>query len=419
MQSAAELELPLVPILDPSLSADPFRFIEAARKRHAWLARTDTGHFLVHEYQAIKDLSYMDDKFRPSMAEISEFMGGKGGPAAEFFDNTMLARQPPEHERLRNSVAASFTPRNINRYRDLMRKVISDLLDEWAPKGAFDFAAFAAYFPITVMFGLIGASPEPIPRIRKWLETQGMIANLQRSMLPDLNEAIANLWRFVDGVIAERRKNPRNGEEDVLNKVIAANDSGQLSDDELHNLLIFLFGAGYDTSKNMLTFIMYAMLMHPQHWTRCAEDRSFCDQVVEETLRYHSVSSLYRTATQDVIYRDILFPKGSQLFMPIQLAGRDPAVCADADDFRPERHDSGRHLAFGRGIHMCLGQHLARAQLQEGVHLIAQRIRNPRLAGEIAWRPFPGVWGLKTLPIAFEPAARRPEAAPVGKSAAK
>ncbi len=419
MQSVTEMTLPLVPILDPAMSTDPFSFIEAARKQHPWLARTDTGHLLVHEYQAIKDLSYMDDKFRPSMAEISEFMGGKGGAAAEFFDNTMLARQPPVHTRLRNSVAASFTPRNVNRYRDLMRRVISDLLDEWAPKGAFDFAAFASYFPITVMFGLIGTSPEPIPRIRKWLETQGMIANLQRSMLPELNEAIANLWQFVDGVIAERRKNRRGDEQDVLNAVIAASDSGQLSEEELHNLLIFLFGAGFDTSKNMLTLIIYAMLEHPEHWTRCAEDRPFCEKVVEETLRYHSVSSLYRTATEDVAYRDILFPRGSQLFMPLQIAGRDPAAVVDGNEFRPERTETGRHLAFGRGIHMCLGQHLARAQLQEGVHLIAQRITKPRLAGEIAWRPFPGVWGIRTLPIAFEPAARRPDASSVRESTAQ
>jgi cytochrome P450 len=419
MQSVTELKLPVVPILDPAMWADPLPFIARARKEHSWLGRTDTGHILVHEYQAIKDLSYMDDKFRPSMMEISEFMGGKGGAAAEFFDNTMLARQPPEHTRLRNSVAASFTPRNINRYRDLMRKVISDLLDEWAPKGAFDFALFAAFFPITVLFGLVGTSPEPIPRIRKWLETQGMIANLQREMLAELNDAISNLWQFVDGVVAERRENRKGDEEDVLNSLIAAKDSGQLSDQELSIMLIFLFGAGYDTSKNMLTFIMHEMLKHPDLWSRCAEDRPFCDKVVEETFRYHSVSSLYRTATQDVVYRDILFPKGSQLFMPIQLSGRDPAAVADPDEFRPERPESGRHFAFGRGIHMCLGQHLARAQLQEGVHLIAQRVRNPRLAGEIAWRPFPGVWGIKTLPIAFEPAARRPEAASVGKSAAE
>jgi cytochrome P450 len=154
---------------------------------------------------------------------------------------------------------------------------------------------------------------------------------------------------------------------------------------------------------------MHAMLEHPEYWARCAEDRPFCDKAVEETFRYHSVSSLYRTANQDVVYRDVLFPRNTILFLTLTLASRDPAAFTNADLFQPERADSGRHFAFGRGVHMCLGQHLARAQLQEGLHLIAQRITNPRLAGEVTWRPFPGVWGIKSLPIEFDPAPRRPD----------
>jgi len=407
IRPVAELALPQLAIQDAAFAVDPMRYIDAARQEHPWLARTDTGYFLVHEYQAIRDLAYMDDKFRPAMDGITEFMGGKGGPWAEFFDNTMLAKNPPEHTRIRNSVAASFTPRNVNRHRGLMRKVISELLDTWAPKGAFDFAEFASNFPVTVMFGLIGASPEALPRIRKWLETQGMSANLVRAMLPDLNEAIENLWLFVHALVVERRKSGGGNEDDVLNALIAATDSGQISDAELHNLLIFLFGAGYDTSKNMLTLIMHAMLQNPQTWARCADDRPFCDKVVEEAFRHTSVSSLYRIATGDVVYRDVLFPKDTILFMTLQVSGQDPNAFPDAGKFDPERADAGRHVAFGRGMHMCLGQHLARAQLQEGVHLIAQRLKNPRLVGEITWRPFPGVWGIASLPIAFEPGTRR------------
>jgi cytochrome P450 len=403
MRPVSELRLPHLAIQSDAFAADPFSFVAAARNQHPWLATTDTGYYFVNEYEAIKDLSYMDDKFRPAMDGITEFMGAKGGPWADFFDNTMLGRSPPEHTRLRGSVAASFTPRNVNRHRAVMQEVISELLDEWAPKGSFDFAGFSANFPIRVMFRLIGASTDKLPGILTALETQGMSANLVRSMVPALNEAIVTMWNFVHGVILERRKNGGGEEGDVLNSLIAANRDGEINDAELHNILIFLFGAGYDTSKNMLTFIMHAMLENPEQWTRCAEDRPFCDKVVEETLRYHSVSSLYRIATEDVAYRDVLFPKGTILFMPLQLAGRDPRAFSDADRFLPERPDAAKHFAFGRGIHMCLGQFLARAQLQEGLHLIAQRLVNPRLAGEVTWRPFPGVWGIKTLPIAFEP----------------
>src|SRR5271165_235313 len=149
MQTVTELALPHLPLGDAAFAVDPMPYIEAARRQHPWLAKCDFG-YVVHEYQAIRDLAYMDDKFRPSMDTITEIMGAKGTPWGEFMDNLMLAKTGPEHARIRSSVAASFTPKNINRYRPLMRERVSQLLDEWAPKGAFDFTEFAAHFPITV-----------------------------------------------------------------------------------------------------------------------------------------------------------------------------------------------------------------------------------------------------------------------------
>jgi len=408
MQNVSELVLPHLPLEDAAFAVDPMPYIEAARRQHPWLARCDFG-YVVHEYQAIRDLSYMDDKFRPSMDTITEIMGARGTPWGNFMDNLMLAKTGAEHARLRNSVAASFTPRNINRYRPLMRARVSQLLDAWAPKGAFEFTEFSAQFPITVMFGLIGAPLEALPGIRKSLETQGLSANLIRSLLPDLEAAYQVLYGFVHKLLVERQRDGGGEDEDILNTLIGAQGAGQLNEAELHNLLIFLFAAGYDTSKNMLTLIMHMMVKQPEYWARCAEDRPFCDLVVEEMLRHTSVSSLYRMSTQDVSYRGVLFPLNTLLFMPLNISGRDPAAFPDPMDFQPERAGANRHMAFGRGVHMCLGQYLARAQIQEGIHLIAQRITRPRLAGEVTWRPFPGVWGIRSLPIAFESGPRRPD----------
>jgi cytochrome P450 len=408
MRPITELQLPYLPVEDAAFAVDPMPYIEAARRQHTWLARCSFG-YVVHEYAAIRDLSYMDDRFRPSMDTITQYMGANGTPWGEFMDNLMLAKTGPEHLRLRSSVSASFTPKNINRYRALMRERVSQLLDEWAPKAGFDFTEFAACFPITVMFGLMGASLEQLPGIRRSLETQGLSANLIRSLLPDLEAAYQVLWKFVHELIVARQRNGGGEEEDVLNTLIAAKAAGRLNDAELHNLLIFLFAAGYDTSKNMLTLIMHTMIQHPDYWARCAQDRPFCDRVVEEMLRHTSVSSLYRMSTQDVLYRDVLFPVNTLLFMPLNISGRDPAAFPDPMEFQPERSSTNRYMAFGRGVHMCLGQHLARAQIQEGIHLIAQRITRPRLAGPVTWRPFPGVWGIRSLPIAFEPGLRRDE----------
>ena len=406
MPLVSELDLPYLAIQDAGFAADPLPLFAAARQQHPWLARSDFG-YLVHEYEAIRDLTWMDDKFNPSLDAVIDLMNAKGTPWGEFMDGLMLSKDPPEHTRLRNSVAASFTPRTANRMRPLMREVVSGLLDEWLPKGRFDFCEFASHFPIRVMFGLIGVSTEWLPGIRASLETQGLSASLDKSLLPALEDAYRTLWAFVDSIIIERQRDGGGDDDDVLNRLIAARQAGELDDTELRNMLIFLFAAGYDTSKNMLTLIMHVMMQHPAQWARCATDRAFCDKVVEEVFRYHSVSNIYRTARVDIHYRDVVIPAGTILMLTLTVASRDPQAFADADEFQPERRDPNRHIAFGRGVHICLGQHLARAQIQEGVHLIAQRLRDPRIDGPLTWRPFPGVWGIKSLPVAFTPETGR------------
>jgi cytochrome P450 len=401
MQLATELALPDMPFENPDFANDPLPYLEAARKEHGWLARCSVG-YLIHEHQAIKDVIYMDDVLRTSNDSVTEIMGAKGTRWGGFIENQILAQSGAEHTRLRASVAASFTPRNIARYRPLMRDVAARLLDEWVPKGGFDFAEFASYFPIAVTCGMVGAPRDSIRPIRDSFETQGLAFSLDRSLMPAMEAAFGVIWEFVDRLIREREKTGGGDSEEVLNTLIAARDAGQINELELRYLLIFIFAAGYDTSKNMLTLLMYTMLGHPDYWERCARDREFCDRAVEEQFRYASVSSPYRTVAKEFVYRGVKFPEGSLLVFVLPLAGRDPSAFARPSTFDPDREHINRHVAFGRGMHMCLGQHLAKAQIEEGAHLIAQRITRPKLAGKISWRPFPGVWGLRTLPIRFE-----------------
>ncbi len=403
MQRIDDLDLAELPVLEPEFPLDPLPAFRAARERHPWLAKSAVG-YLVHEYEAIKDLYFMDDKLHFATENIVEFMGAKGSPWGDFTEGLMIVKQGGEHARVRSNVAPAFTPRNVNRFRGLMRETVSALLDEWVPKGEFDFAEFAANFPVRVMCGVIGASPEVVPGLRESLETQGMSFSMDPTMMPAANRAISALMDFAAQLITERQANGNPGEPDLLDELLAANAGGNLSDYEMQNLLVFVFAAGYDTSKNMLTFTMYEMLERPDAWERCAEDLSYCTKVMEETLRYHSVSNVPRTVVEEFTYRDVLFPVGTNLQFILTLSGRDPGAFEQADEFAPERQQRNRHLAFGRGEHICLGQFLARAQIEEGLHLMAQRIRKPQLNGEVSWRPFVGVWGLRSLPIRFEPA---------------
>jgi cytochrome P450 len=188
--------------------------------------------------------------------------------------------------------------------------------------------------------------------------------------------------------------------------LLEASDEGGISHRQLTDLLIFLFVAGYDTSKNVFTYMMNLMMDHPAIYQRCAEDHEYCRKVVEESLRMFNPSSTFRFTNQDFVYRDVLLPRDTMIFFTLNVSGRDPTAFQEADTFDPERQidPQRRQVGFGLGKHMCLGQYIARAQLQEGIHLVAQHMRDPKPAGELGWRPFPGVWGIKGLPIEFTPA---------------
>lgn len=405
MLSATELDLPHLAMEQPEFAANPFPHFEAARKRHPWLARCSLG-YVVHEYAAIRDLVMRNEEFRGSYDGIVELMGAKGTPWGRFTQAQMLAHDGPYHQRLRNVLAPKFLPKQANQNRELMREVVATLLAEWTAKRAFDFEEFASYFPITVMCRMIGAAPSVVPAIRTSLEALGLGFSMNRDHLPALQDAIVVLDNFVQNLVAQRRRGERpTPQPDLLDALVGVQDDGGMSERELYDVLIFLFVAGYDTSKNVLTMMMNLLLDRPAMYERCAVDRDYCARVVEETLRYNSPATILRMTSRDVVYRDVLLPQGSMMFFPVSVVGHDPSAFEQPDTFDPERVRDHKQIAFGRGAHICLGQFIARAQLEEGVHLIAQQLRNPRRTGASDWRPFYGVWGMKGLPIAFDPPA--------------
>lgn len=406
MQNLSELGLYNLPWNEPAFAADPYPHFDAARKKHPWLAKSDAG-YIVFEYQAIRDLLLMDDRMRPCFDGIVEILGAKGTPWGRFTEEQMLALPAREHRVLRDTFAARFTPRFANQVRPLMREILSRLLDEWAPRGRCDFEEFASYYPVSVMARLIGAPLDAITGLRTSLETLGLAFSLDRRREPALQEAIVHIDGFCKRLIDERRTHPRDGgEADLLDILLVASHEGGISDRQLTDLLIFLFIAGYDTSKNVFTYMMHVLMQYPDIYRRCADDIDYCRKCVEECLRHFNPSSAFRFTDADIAYRDVLLPRDTMLFFTLNVSGRDPTVFDRPDTFDPERAAGANpgQIAFGLGKHMCLGQYIARAQLQEGIHLVAQRMREPKIAGPIGWRPFPGIWGLKGLPIEFVPA---------------
>jgi cytochrome P450 len=403
-QALTDLDLPYLALEEPEFARDPVSQFAAARKRHPWLAKCSFG-YVITDYKAIRELLTQEDKMRMSHPGVVELLGAKGTPWGEWLAHTIQALNGAEHQKQRAILAPAFTPRQANIHRPLMRDVISKLLDEWAPKKHFDFELFASHFPITVMCRIIGASPDAIPSLRSSLEILGQGGNMDPNFQPQLQQAYLVLEAFVRKLVAGRRAGERLGDDaDLLDHLLQINAEGSLSEDDLYNLLMFLFTAGYDTSKNILTLIMYVLLDKPDVYVRCGEDLLYARKVMEETLRYESVASLPRIISEEIEFRGVRLPPETIVLLPWSMVARGPGAVEDPDTFNPERPQGSPHMAFGHGPHICLGQFIARAQIEEGLHLIAQRLLRPKLAGPMGWRSFTGVWGVRGLPIEFETA---------------
>lgn len=404
MTTLAELDLPHVAMDDPAFAADPLPRFEEARQKHPWLAKSTYG-IVITEYTAMRDLFGRDEQLRPPYADIVGVLGLEGTPWGSFTERQLISLPVEQHRFLRNTFAAKFTPRYANELRPVMRSTITKLLDEWAPRAEIDFEEFASNFPISVMFSLVGAPQDGIALLREDLEAIGLAHSYEMDRFPRIQEGMVRLDDYVQKIIAERRANPHETQQDLLDLLIATGDEGKVSHRQLADLIMFFFLAGYDTSKNVLTYMMYTLLDYPEIYERCAEDHDYCRKVIEEGLRWFNPSTVGRVVDQEFEFRGVTFPKDQMLFFPLSISGRDPGTFAEMGEFDPDRpvDPNKRHLAFALGKHMCLGQYIARTQLQEALHQVAQRMKNPKLKGEPGHRPFFGAWGLKGLPIEFTP----------------
>ncbi|WP_317929489.1 cytochrome P450 [Halioxenophilus sp. WMMB6] len=402
MQRPTDLHLLDLPIGEQIFADNPDPYMVEARKHHPWLANSTFGLVLT-ERDAVDEVLRLDEKLKTPASHIVEIMGGEGTNWARFQHECLIARDGDIHDRIRKAVAQAFRPAAVMQYKQRIQLVIGQLLDEWAPKGEFDFEEFASRFPVAVMFGLLGIPRDRIEDVKYWLEMLGQSFCLNKDLFPEINSAFNGLWDFADSLIESRFKagnsEPKN---DILDTLVSAETEGVLSRNEVLDLVLFMFAGGYDTSKNQLGHIMNFMLDRPEMWQRCAEDRDFCDRVVDETLRHSGVATSYRNVDTEFIYRGVTIPKDTMLIFPLGIVCRYSGPFDDPSEFNPERENAKRHTVFGRGMHLCLGQFLARLQMAEGINLMAQRLQNPTRNGDLVWRLFPGVWGPLHLPIKFD-----------------
>jgi len=325
------------------------------------------------------------------------------GDLFSMMDRVMLFADPPDHTRLRRLVSKAFTPKAIEEMRARIQRIVDDCLDRAAAKGGMEIVEDLAFpLPVTVISEMLGVPTEDNQQLREWtaqavklLDPSDDVAEL----LPASGHVVA-MRDYFDGLVASRRKELGD---DLLSALIAVEDDGEsLTHDELLDTMILLFGAGHETTVNLISGGMLNLFRHPDQLQRLRDDPSLIGNAVEELLRFGPpVQFSGRTATTDVTFGDVTFEKGQQLIVLIAAANRDPDVFDDPQTLDIGRQDN-RHLAFGGGIHLCLGAPLARVEGQEAILRLVQRFPDLRLVDEeVEWKPTTTIRGPARLDLTW------------------
>ena len=369
----------------------------------SWLARMPLGYSVI-DYADVQAI--LRDRRWHSAVSLASAMGMDDMLQRRREQPSILAMEGPEHARLRRLAAPAFTPKAADRLRPFMRQVINDLLDPHTPNGRIELVGdLCDPYPIPIICELLGAPKEDWKLFSQWATDIFRIFNSDFENDRDkILKAGEELDEYVTAMIAERRGNLR---EDLLSDMIAAEEAGdKMSTAELVMMTEAVLMAGTDTTRNQLACAVAMFVEHPDQWALLAERPELASNAVEESMRFlGAVRGTARIASEDIEYREVLFPAGTLVATSIVGANFDPEVWSDPGRFDITREPSGQpQMTFGSGIHFCLGANLARAELQEALPILARRMPDLGTYAPVEFKPpTVGIWGPSKLPLTFTP----------------
>jgi cytochrome P450 len=368
-----------------------------------WLLKNMFGYSVLR-YEDVNAV-LRDKRWHSASGRIPELMGITRADFLARQSGSILSAEGDEHTRLRRLVAPAFSPRAADRLRPFMREVMNGLIDPVAARGGAEFVTdITEPYPIPIICELLGA---PKADWQFFSRVAGDILEIFSADLADKLDLVMSAQNEMDAysreLIEARRAHPAD---DLLTDLIVAEEAGdKLSTDELLMMVNAIIVAGTDTTRNQLGCAIAIFADHPDQWALLAERPELAGRAVEETMRFFgAVRGTARFASCDIEYRDVVFPAGTFISVGIAEANRQGDHFPNADRFditspAPEHPQ----LTFGSGIHFCLGAALARAELAEALPLLARRMPNLRLDGNLTWKPDGvGIFGPASMPVAFD-----------------
>jgi cytochrome P450 len=344
---------------------------------------------------------------RLSRRALQDLMEAGGSPfpveVRAAMSKHMLNADPPEHTRLRRLVSASFTARRLEGLRPRIEQITAELLNQLAGRPEADVIDdFAFPLPFQVICELIGVPEVDRDAFRGWSNT--MVAG-PAAPPEQMYAAVAATADYLVDLLDRKRAEPDDA---LLSSLIEASDAGdRLTGDELSSLVFLLLLAGHETTVNLIGNAVLLMLREPERAAALRADETLLPGAIEEILRYESPvkNATIRLAVEPVTFGDVTIPAGDTVVISLLSANRDAEAFSGADDFDPARPEAAGHLAFGHGIHYCLGAPLARLEGQVAVGALLRRFPAMRLAvpqEQLEWRPGLLMHGVAHLPVSLE-----------------
>ncbi|MBV9229014.1 MAG: cytochrome P450 [Chloroflexi bacterium] len=391
-------EITMNDLLSQEIRRDPHRFYAQLRSTEPLFYVEGLDAWVLTSYEdalfVLKDPRFTKDnrKIVQPEDEQSAFQGMASGM------RTMLMVDPPDHTRLRALVSKAFTPRMIEQLRPRIQQITDELLDAVQEQRAMDLVADFAYpLPITVISEMLGIPKADRMLFRTW--TQGIVNMQEEAQFASLEAFLG----YIQTLLEEKRTRPGN---DLISGLVQVEENGdQLDENELVSMIFLLIVAGHETTVNLLSRGTLALLQHPDQFQLLQRDPSLIPTAVEELLRYTAPVSLSdeRWASEDITLHGKLIRKGQMVLAALISANADPQQFPAGDTLDITRREN-QHLAFGRGIHYCLGSPLARMEGQIAFATLLRRLPNLRLASDpeqLRWNGNPMLPGLVSLPVTF------------------
>jgi cytochrome P450 len=405
----------LTALFSPAANTDPYPTYARLRERTPVVKAEEVGLWVLTRYEdiafALKRPDLFSSRRDPALAD--KLIDPRLQDSMEFDllnETSIIGVDPPAHTRLRKLINVAFTPRAINRLETRIRALARELVDDILHAQSFDLIeAFAVPLPVIVISELLGVDPARRVDFKRW--SDDLLVGSRFDELDDatVERVIRSRRDFVDyfrEIIELRRRAPQD---DLLGDLIRAEvEREMLSPDELLAMAVVLMIAGNETTTNLIGNGMAELLEHPEQLRRLRADPALIPGFLEEVLRFRSpVNMLVRTTTEDVTLRGVTIPKGEGVALLIASANRDPEQFVE-----PERFDITRerpaHLAFGYGIHFCVGAPLSRLEgriaFEELLGRLPDVMRSP---GQLDWITNSGLRGLRSLWLSSARPAQR------------